>query len=116
MTTLAQYQAHARRSDPITSHDAARAISPLLSPIQRDVLRFAAIKGTSGFDDTELQFYFADDGSSHRTRRAELTEEGMIRDTGRKIRYEGDRCHRIIWAITAKGLVENGRRALKDCE
>lgn len=92
-------EARARRSDPITSHHAADAITPSLSEIQRDVMRYAAARGPDGFTDLELEESFGDHGATYRTRRAELVELRMIRDSGRRVRLEGDRRKRIVWVI-----------------
>ena len=102
-------EAHARHSDPSTSHQAARAITPHLSPIQREVLRFANGRGTDGFTDLELQTIMDDHRSTYRTRRLELFDMDLIENTGRTVRHEGDRRERIVWAITRRGVAKANR-------
>lgn len=92
-------QAHARRGDPDTSHEAAAAISPHLSDVQCEVLAFARGRGAQGFTDLDLSAHFDDAGSTHRSRRRELVDEGLIEDSGERWRPpEGGRRH-IIWRI-----------------
>jgi hypothetical protein len=91
----------ARRTDPETSHQAARAINPQTESIRRQVEGFAFSRGERGFIDEELSAAFdASDSSSYRTRRAELTEVGTICDSGQTRKNEGGRqC--IIWVHRA---------------
>ncbi len=92
-------EAHARHTDPRTSHQAARAMTPELTDIQKRVLAFAKRCGGRGFTDLELEEEFHDHGATFRTRRRELVDMRMIRDSGQTTRYAGDRRHRIIWVI-----------------
>jgi hypothetical protein len=74
----------ARSTDPHTSHDAAKAVTPATGTIRAQVEAFAFGKNDKGFVDEELSAAFgASDKSSYRTRRAELTEAGVIVDSGR---------------------------------
>jgi hypothetical protein len=76
--------ARARRTDPPTSHRAAREVTPHTDNIRAEVERWALGRGAEGFIDEELSAAFdAADSSSYRTRRAELTWPGVIVDSGR---------------------------------
>lgn len=98
--------AHARRSDPDTSREAANDISPALREIQRTVLRFAAMCGVRGFTDPELSDYFDTTSSTYRTRRSELVAMGMVEDTGERVAIGPKGRRHAIWRITAKGQAE----------
>lgn len=89
-------EAHARRTDPETSHEAAEKVSPHIETQRAKVLRFAAGKN-KGFIDEELQQHYRDDTkSSLRTRRNELWQENWILDTGeRRENSDGSPC--IVW-------------------
>lgn len=88
--------ARARSSDPSTSHAAARAIAPRLNEIQEAVLD-AHKAHTEGLCDYDLQELLGDHGSTYRTRRAELVEMRLLKDSGRKVARDGRK--RIIWII-----------------
>lgn len=92
-----QGRAHARREDPQTSHDAARAITPSVGTIRNQVEAYAFGKGERGFIDEQLSTAFdAADKSSYRTRREELTKAGTIVDSGKtKANAGGRQC--IVW-------------------
>lgn len=94
-------QAHARRDDPDTSHEAAAAVSPLLNEVQRAVLAFAKRRGRDGFTDPELSAYFSCDGSTYRSRRAELVADGLIEDSGDRRRPEEGGRRFIVWRAVA---------------
>lgn len=68
----------ARTTDPHTSHDAAKSIESVTMRIRRAVEDFAIDKGSSGFTDWEMDSFFGCFGSTYRTRRAELTKQGII--------------------------------------
>jgi hypothetical protein len=89
--------AHARRSDPDTSHRAAREVTPHTDTIRADVERWARGRGPEGFIDDELSAAFdASDSSSYRTRRAELTDAGRVIFSGRK-RMNGNGRQCMVW-------------------
>lgn len=89
--------AHARRTDPDTSHRAAREVTPHLDTIRAEVERWALGCGPEGFIDEELSAAFeASDSSSYRTRRAELTDAGRIVFSGRK-RLNSSMRQCMIW-------------------
>lgn len=90
----------ARRTDPQTSHDAAASITEeTLTRNQRDVLEHLRIGGPS--TDFDLVDALCNRGrlmspSGCRTRRKELTEAGLIRDSGKKMRLPTGR-KAIVW-------------------
>jgi hypothetical protein len=94
-------EAHARHSDPETSHEAARLISRVLREKQRIVLLFAG-QNPDGFTDRALEQATGNSGATYRTRRAELTDMGYIRDSGEKETI--GRTRHIVWQITLAGL------------
>lgn len=91
--------AHARRFDPSTSHRAAKAVTPEITRIQQQVMWFARKRGVLGFTDTDLEEAMQDHGSTFRTRRRELTDKGLIRDSGQRHRAVGDARERIVWIV-----------------
>lgn len=102
-----------RATDPDTSVEAAESVSPRIRELQQKVLRFAEIN-PDGFTDRDLEQHFLNSGSTYRTRRSELTEMGMIRDSGERRTYgaNGTGRRHIIWQITLKGLnAAQGREA-----
>lgn len=98
--------AHARRSDPDTSHEAALGISGRVSEVQRAVLDYAATVGAAGFIDPDLAAHFGNSSSTYRSRRAELVGLGLIHDTGAR-KTVGEKGRRFaVWRITDKGRAE----------
>jgi DNA-binding MarR family transcriptional regulator len=96
-------EAHARRLDPDTSHDAAAAISAHLPHKQMQVLRYAARVGEAGFTDLAMQENFSNHSSTYRTRRAELVDAGFIEDSGHRQQPGGKGRLYIVWRITDAG-------------
>lgn len=90
-------QAHARRGDPDTSHEAARAITPQLTEIQMRVSAYAKRSGAAGFTDAQMEHELDDPGSTLRTRRAELTERNIILDSGMRRSWGDSPRRRIVW-------------------
>lgn len=89
--------ARSRRGDPDTSAKAAKKIEPFAPTIRQQVERFAIEAGHAGFIDEDLSIQFgAENVSSYRTRRAELTDGNVILDTGKRRHNEaGNEC--IVW-------------------
>lgn len=78
---MSAQQAHARRSDPATSHDAAEIVSPALPALQALVEEFARDR-PAGFLDVDLVEAYPDLGpSTLRTRRSELCARNIILDS-----------------------------------
>jgi len=94
--------AHARNTDPETSHAAARSHAPeKLRISQADVLRLFRRYGPMA--DGDLLLYADKEGvrqspSGLRTRRKELVVRGRLRDTGQRVRLESGR-RSIVWGI-----------------
>lgn len=85
-----------RSQDQPTSIMAAQQIVPLISEFKKKVMIYAMMRGFNGFCDAEMNQFFGEIGSSYRTRRAELTREGIIINSGRTRTYGSNRQH-IIW-------------------
>jgi hypothetical protein len=99
MTDLFEAYTRARSTDPETSHQAAEAIVPKISEIQRDILDLLSQESDAerGLTDYEIESRFGNYTSTYRTRRAELTEMGLIRAAGtRKIKGR----NRIVWKLS----------------
>lgn len=90
------FKAH-RADDPETSREAAEAIQPTKTAIQRKVEDYALRAGAVGFTDYALSLaHHSGWSSTYRTRRAELTEAGVIVDSGRRERLATGR-RAIVW-------------------
>ena len=101
--------AHARRTDPITSHEAAQSLpSEKIRRSQEAVLTFLRKRGA--MTDTQLtedypvwcgHRYPKQSSSGLRTRRDELVKRGLVVDSGRmEILPTGRRA--IVWAALDK--------------
>ena len=101
-------RAHARNSDPQTSHDAADSVQDLTEVQNRIMQLFDKYHSMS---DEELivayakQFasYFPSSESSLRSRRSELTHKGFLVDSGRKSVTKAGRAT-TIWQSADKLL------------
>jgi len=71
-----------RRTDPITSRQAAEQVIDKITDIQQKVLNYAQDRGYTGFTDEQLNIYFNTHKSTYRSRRAELVKKGLIVDSG----------------------------------
>jgi hypothetical protein len=71
-----------RRTDPVTSRQAAEEVIDKITDIQQKVLNYALDRGYTGFTDEQLNFYFNTHKSTYRSRRAELVKKGLIVDSG----------------------------------
>lgn len=87
--------AHARNTDPVTSHQAAATVSKKLTDLQVQVRVELGAAGRAVLTDFELESLCGSHGSTFRTRRAELVERGLVVDSGRKKLINGS--NRIIW-------------------
>lgn len=85
----------ARASELSTPHEPAARIASQISETQRLVLDFIRSRGGAGCTDLDIQRRFGNHGSTHRTRRAELTALGFVRDSG--LRVTQDRSRRTVW-------------------
>lgn len=97
MSDVQAPRAHARRSDPLTSHQAAEAVTPGLTALQRLVEQFAR-EHPEGFLDVELCARFENLGdSTMRTRRAELAARNLILDSMRRRKPDGATTPHTVW-------------------
>lgn len=88
-------QAHARHSDPSTSHEAARGVTGKLSEKQKAVYGLFVVRRE--MTDLDICDYFKGPESTYRKRRTDLAGMGLVRDSGRKMMQRGS--NRIIWEI-----------------
>ena len=90
-------KAHARRSDPETSHQAAAAVTPGLNALQQRVEAWA-MRQPGGFLDIDACEAMPDlGGSTVRTRRAELAQRNIILDSGKRQKPEGASTPHTVW-------------------
>ena len=66
-----------------------------MTDIQIEVLSHFLSIYPRAITDLDLQSYFNNHKSTHRTRRSELTKMGLIMDTG--LRRFQDNAHRVLW-------------------
>lgn len=90
-------RAHARLTDPQTSHQAADAITPDLPALQARVADYARRAGPGGFTDAQMEDDLDDQGSTYRTRRRELAARNIVIDSGQTRRYGESTRQRIVW-------------------
>jgi len=89
-----------RRTDPDTSKDAAKSLTPA-SITKTQTIVLEALKAHGPMIDYTLIKTLQGESKYHsesgiRTRRCELTEKGLVRDTGRRVTYITNRqC--IVW-------------------
>lgn len=95
----------ARRTDPATSHAAARSVDPASLPhVKRVILSLLALEG--GKTDEELAYLWHEriadpiSGSGLRTRRAELVDAGLVRDSGTRRAIASGRSA-IVWEVAS---------------
>lgn len=104
LTLLDEPRAHARRSDPSTSHAAAASLEPdELRESQLAVLRVFQITGGRLHDDQMIAAYSElgmkpQSVSGLRTRRSELVDRGLVRDSGDRVRLVSGRLS-IVWEL-----------------
>jgi hypothetical protein len=92
-------KAHARRTDPETSHEAAAHATLGIERQRRLVEVYAVARGAVGFMDAQLEdAHPTESDSGLRTRRSELTARNIILDSGRRDRMPGSPRKRIVWA------------------
>ena len=85
-----------RRDAKDTSVEAAESIAPSVPKIASIVYEYAAMRGTQGFTDEEMNQYFETHKSSYRARRAELVDRGLIEDSGLRVKGPNGR-NMIVW-------------------
>jgi hypothetical protein len=98
---LDEIDAHARRSDPQTSHDAARRVD--VKGHRRIVLALLAVEGPCTADhleDVAARARLGITPASIRSRRVELQRLGLVIDTGTKAATRTG-CQATVWAVAA---------------
>jgi hypothetical protein len=81
-----------RKTDPETSHNKLSA--ERITRIQQDILTYV-LRYPGGVTDLDLQNHFNDQGSTYRTRRAELVKGRFLKDSGAQMRQNGRL--RVLW-------------------
>jgi hypothetical protein len=88
---------HARTTDPETSHEAARSVTNI-TPLKYEILQRLMTPMT----DTDLYQLLTTDSrlivteSGVRSRRSELVQAGLVRDTGERVKLATGR-NAIVW-------------------
>jgi hypothetical protein len=95
-----------RRADPATSFAAASSVVKKLRPIQEKVLAELRAAGAAGLTDLELEERCGSHGSTFRTRRSELVDAGLVRDSGVKRHQAGS--NRIVWVASQQQAPSDG--------
>ncbi len=104
----------ARAGDPQTSHDAAASVTKL-RPRQQGVLRVMKWFGNAATDEKIVSAYAANhvlpdqSASGIRTRRNELVELGVIRDSGKREKLRSGR-YGVVWEVVPEAEREAPRR------
>lgn len=95
----------ARRTDPTTSHAAARSVDRATLPhVKRVIVTLLSLEG--GKTDEELAYLWGEriaepiSESGLRTRRAELVADGFVRDSGTRRRLASGRSA-IVWEVAS---------------
>jgi CRP-like cAMP-binding protein len=88
-----------RRGDRSTSAEAAESVADKVTELQQVVLEYARSVGRVGFTDVQLSQSLGCTGSTLRTRRKELVEQGLIIDTGRVTTHGGSNRRHTVWRI-----------------
>jgi hypothetical protein len=81
-----------------TSVEAAKSIMLALPNIEAVVYEYAAMRGTKGFTDDEMNEHFETHKSTYRARRSALVDKGMIEDSGLRVRGPNGR-NMTVWRI-----------------
>jgi hypothetical protein len=87
-----------RKDAKDTSVEAAKSIMLALPNIEAAVYEYAAIIGTRGFTDDEMNHHFGTHKSTYRTRRSSLVEKGLIEDSGSRVKSPNGR-NMTVWRI-----------------
>jgi hypothetical protein len=87
-----------RKDAKDTSVEAAQSIMLALPNIEAAVYEYAAMRGTRGFTDDEMNDHFETHKSTYRARRATLVDKGFIEDSGLRVRGPNGR-NMTVWRI-----------------
>ena len=100
-------QAHARKTDPSTSHAAAASMKPAKLAHQRRLV-YETLKARGPMTDWDLVNCLPGESPSGvRTRRKELASAGLVCDSGGKQRLPSGRAA-IVWRVTGGSGGEGG--------
>lgn len=81
-----------------TSVEAAKSIMLALPNIEAAVYEYAAMRGTKGFTDDQMNEHFETHKSTYRARRASLVEKGFVEDSGARVKGPNGR-NMTVWRI-----------------
>jgi len=84
-----------------TSRQAAEAVRPIASELERRVYQYLASCGILGATDEQIQEALGMDGNSERPRRKSLEQKGYVRDSGLKRPTRSGRLA-TVWVVTEK--------------
>ena len=87
-----------RKDAKDTSVEAAQSIMLALPNIEAAVYEYAAMRGTKGFTDDEMNDHFETHKSTYRARRATLVDKGLIEDSGLRVKGPNGR-NMTVWRI-----------------
>jgi hypothetical protein len=87
-----------RKDAKDTSVEAAQSIMLALPNIEAAVYEYAALRGTKGFTDDEMNDHFETHKSTYRARRATLVDKGLIEDSGLRVKGPNGR-NMTVWRI-----------------
>jgi hypothetical protein len=87
-----------RRNAKNTSVEAAKSILFSLPNIEAAVYEYAAMRGTKGFTDDEMNDHFQTHKSTYRARRATLVDKGLVEDSGARVKGPNGR-NMTVWRI-----------------
>lgn len=87
-----------RKDAKDTSVEAAQSIMLALPNIEAAVYEYAAMQGTKGFTDDEMNDHFETHKSTYRARRATLVDKGLIEDSGLRVKSPNGR-NMTVWRI-----------------
>lgn len=87
-----------RKDAKDTSVEAAQSIMLALPNIEAAVYEYAAMRGTRGFTDDEMNDHFETHKSTYRARRATLVDKGLIEDSGLRVKGPNGR-NMTVWRI-----------------
>ena len=87
-----------RKDAKDTSVEAAQSIMLALPNIEAAVYEYAAMRGTRGFTDDEMNDHFETHKSTYRARRSTLVDKGFIEDSGLRVKGPNGR-NMTVWRI-----------------
>lgn len=96
--------AHARRTDPQTSHDAAASAGVTINQSRAHVLKAYEFEALADRDLVEVYRGPKQSPSGLRTRRSELEKSGYLSHAGQMKGYEGESTTHRVFEITPRGV------------